>query len=160
MLPLPLQTPVAQKQRNLVEQFLLYVLTGGTAFVADFAILYALTSHAGMHYLLSATIGFGVGIAITYTVSVRWIFHFRSISDRRREFAVFSLIGVAGLLLNNALLYSLTEWGGLHYLASKLIAAAAILVFNFGLRRGMLFSDRPKTRTEPPSNQFRARFDE
>lgn len=128
--------------RVLLSQFLRYVMSGGLAFVVDFATLYALTEFAGLHYLLSATIGFLAGLVVNYLLCIWWIFEHRSQADQRKEFTVFALIGVAGLALNNGLLFTLTDLAGINYLLSKMVAAAFILFFNFLLRRHILFSQR------------------
>lgn len=129
-------------RQKILRQFAQYVVVGGLAFVVDFYTLFALTNHAGVHYLVSATAGFLLGLLINYLICIRWIFDFRSIPDARREFMFFAGVGVAGLALNNGLIYALTEWAGIHYLGSKILAAALILVFNFSLRRALLFTER------------------
>ena len=129
---------------RLIRQFLQYVLVGGVAFFVDFATLFVLTDVARIHYLMSASCGFALGLVINYLLCVRWIFEFRSIANVSHEFAIFSLIGLAGLLLNNVVLYLLTDLWGVYYLTSKLISAAIILFFNFSLRRYLLFTDRNK----------------
>lgn len=142
--PLPLQThqPDNADAKKALHQFVQYALVGGTAFAVDFSTLYLLTEQAGFHYLVSATIAFLLGLVINYLLCIAWVFDVRIMSNRLHEFSVFGLIGIAGLLLNNALLYALTDGLGLHYLMSKVIAAGIILTFNFSLRRRMLFSAR------------------
>lgn len=123
-------------------QFMRYLLVGGLSFVVDFATLFALTHFLGLHYLVSATIGFLFGLATNYALCIVWIFDYRALQNRLHEFIVFSGIGLAGLLLNNLIMYLLTDLAGLHYLGSKLVAAAMVLIFNFGMRRQMLFVER------------------
>lgn len=124
----------------LTRQFIRYLGVGGLSFVADFACLYFLTEHVGIHYLISASLAFCIGLATSYLLCLAWVFDFRRMPNRWHEFMVFSAIGFAGLLLNNLLLWLLTEHAGLYYLASKMVATAAILFFNFSLRRWLLFS--------------------
>lgn len=131
--------------RTLVRQFTQYVLVGGLAFLIDFSTLYVLTTHGGLHYLASATAGFTLGLIANYLLCTLWIFDHRNLQNRVHEFAIFAAIGVAGLLLNNFIIFALTDWAMLYYLHSKLIAAAAILFFNFGLRRTILFTQRTLT---------------
>lgn len=131
------------------KQFAQYVVVGGLAFLVDFAILYFLTDKAGLHYLASASIAFLVGLLVNYALCVVWIFEVRAIAHRGHEFAVFSIIGLVGLVLNNGLLYVLTDQAGLHYLLSKMFAAGVILIFNFGMRRAILFTERQKSPRRP-----------
>lgn len=123
-----------------VLQFIRYVGVGGLSFVVDFAALYVLTEHLGWHYLVSATVAFLAGLMTNYLLCLAWVFDFRRMANPLHEFLVFGAIGLAGLAMNNLLLWLLTDFAGLYYLFSKLFAAAFILFFNFFLRRWMLFS--------------------
>ena len=128
----------------LTRQFIRYLYVGGLSFLVHFTCLYYLTEHIGMHYLISATLAFSLGLTTSYLLCLAWVFDFRRMPNRWHEFMVFSAIGLFGLFLNNLLLWLLTEYAGLYYLVSKIIATAAILFFNFSLRRWLLFS--------PPTN--------
>ncbi|MCM1379677.1 MAG: GtrA family protein [Prevotella sp.] len=129
---------------NIVIQFFRYGIVGGAAFVADFGTLWFLTELAGMHYLLSATAGFIVGLVLNYLISVRWVFTAsaaqRAASPRLRhfEFLCYALIGVIGLGLNSLILWLATDIVGIYYLASKLISAALVFIWNFLARRVLM----------------------
>lgn len=122
-----------------------YVLAGGLAFLFDFAALFLLTEHVGLHYLVSASIAFLLGLTSNYLLCITWIFDYRALKNQAHELAVFSLIGIAGLLLNNLLMFFFTDFLGLHYLVSRAEAALLILFFNFSLKRWLLFSESKKT---------------
>ncbi|HRE17158.1 MAG TPA: GtrA family protein [Rhodocyclaceae bacterium] len=132
----------------IMRQFVQYTLVGGFAFAVDFTALFLLTEKFELHYLVSASIAFLVGLVANYLVCVVWIFDYRALQNKAHEFAVFSLIGLVGLLLNNFLMSTFTELLGLHYLLSKAGAAALILFFNFFFRRLLLFSERKRARLE------------
>lgn len=133
---------------TVVRQFVRYGLVGGLAFVVDFAALFVLTEYLGLHYLLSASLSFLLGLVTNYLFCIAWIFDYRALANRAHEFLVFFVIGIVGLLLNNLLMFALTEYLGLHYLFSKVAAAAAILLLNFSLRRSLLFVERKAHRWE------------
>jgi putative flippase GtrA len=128
--------------RIMLRQFVRYVVVGGLAFVVDFSVLFLLTEELGLHYLVSASIAFLLGIVTNYLLCIAWIFDYRALNNRAHEFALFFAIGIAGLLLNNLLMFILTEFLDCHYLLSKAGAAALILIFNFSLRRSLLFVNR------------------
>lgn len=130
------------KSNTLQAQFLRYFVVGGGAFIVDFTALYLLTEFGRLHYLLSASLAFMAGTAVNYALSVTWVFDHRSFENRVHEFAIFSVIGIFGLLFNAALMWFFTEQVGFHYLGSKIFAAASILLFNFGARKALLFSAR------------------
>lgn len=135
---------VSDKRNRISVQMFKYVIVGGVAFLLDFSMLYVLTEYLHIYYILSATAAFIAGLLCNYLMSVFWVFHERALSNRLAEFLVFSLIGVIGLLLNDGLIWSLTEVGRLHYLSSKVLAAAVIFFWNFFARRQLLFISRAK----------------
>ena len=121
-----------------------YALVGGVAFLLDFSMLFLLTEYLHLYYILSATVAFIAGLLCNYVLSVRWVFNERALSNKLAEFFVFSLIGVIGLLLNDGLIWSLTEVGKLHYLSSKIGATVVVFFWNFFARRQVLFISRAR----------------
>ncbi|WP_291921804.1 GtrA family protein [Accumulibacter sp.] len=134
----------------IMRQFAQYVCVGGLAFGVDIAALFLLTEKVGFHYISSASIAFVLGLATNYILCVAVVFDYRALQNLAHEFVIFSLIGVAGLLLNNLLIFLFTEFLGFYYLVSKAGAAVFILFFNFFLRRLWLFSERKKAQLDSP----------
>jgi dolichol-phosphate mannosyltransferase len=54
----------------------------------------------------------------------------------------FAVVGTAGVGVNLALLYLLTNYAGLHYVASAFFAIEASIVFNFYFNDRWTFKDR------------------
>lgn len=132
-------------------QIVRYTFVGGLAFVVDFGALFALTHILGIHYLISAGLAFGLGLATNYAISVVWVFDQRAVQSRWAEFLIFALLGVVGLGLNELTIYVLTDWFGMHYLASKVGATGLTYVWNFASRKMLLFSLPPKSAPRPTS---------
>ena len=97
----------------------------------------------GLHFSLgwSASIGFTVGALVAYLLSIRWVFRQRAFAYAPAvEFLAFVGLGIAGLGLTQALL-----WLGvvnLHLLPElvKLAAAVVTFVFNYFVRKTLLFA--------------------
>lgn len=51
-----------------------FVLVGGTCFLIEYGLLYALTEFAGLHYLWSSAIAFVVSLLINYWMCVAIVF--------------------------------------------------------------------------------------
>lgn len=132
----------APRTRTVWREFQRYFLVGGFAFLVDGAVLAGSVELLGVHYLVGATAGFVVGALVNYWLSVRWVFSERALSRQGLELGAFVLIGVVGLGLNDALIWFFTGWIGLYYLASKALAAALVFVYNFAVRRALLFTVR------------------
>lgn len=124
---------------NTFVQLFRYLFVGGGAFLVDFGALYVFTELARFHYLVAAALAFVLGLATNYALSVSWVFSSHKMANRWIEFAVFALIGIVGLGLNELIIWQCTETLGLHYLVSKLVAAAIVLFWNFFARKFALF---------------------
>ena len=120
-------------------QLLKTIVASQAAFWLDFGILALLTEAAGLHYLASAAVAFLAGTTVSYVLSVVWVFDTRRVASKAAEYALFVLVGVVGLALNEGLLWAFTETLGLHYLVSKVVAATLIFGWNFGARKLLLF---------------------
>jgi putative flippase GtrA len=135
-----LSMPQASTQYVLRTEFGRYVLAGGLAFCADFALLAFLTGVADMHYLPASLLSFLLGTWINYRLSVRWVFAYRAIETRSAEFGLFLLVGVTTLGLSLALMALLVERLEMHVLLAKCVATVFTLIFNFAGRRALLFT--------------------
>ncbi|MBN2530501.1 MAG: GtrA family protein [Deltaproteobacteria bacterium] len=120
-------------------QFFRYLFVAGLAFVVDFSSLFAFTHWAGFHYLLSAALAFILGLITNYSLSIIWVFTERTMKSAKLEFLIFTGIGIAGLGLNELVIWLCTEFIGTHYLVSKIISTGLVFSFNFILRKILLF---------------------
>ena len=117
----------------------LYGLASAAALAVDWGLLLVLHG-AGLNYLIATAVGFSAGIAVTYWLSVRVVFRHRPIADRRREFAGFLGVGVAGLVLTQLLMALWVERLAMAPGLAKIPTAGLVFIFNFTVRRTLLFS--------------------
>ena len=117
-----------------------YFLASGVALAVDAGTYVALIRLADVHYLMSAPVGFALGVITIYLLSTRWVFEVRRLTDARWEFVVFVCIGVLGLLLNELVIYIGVERFALSYELAKLASAAVVFGFNFSVRKLLLFT--------------------
>lgn len=131
-------------QKNLFLQLVRYAFSGGIAFAVDFGLLWLITDLCHAHYLVGAFCGYTAGLIITYLLSIKWIFSERKLESRTAEFTIFTVIGLCGLLLTQGLMYVFTEYlfGTEHYLYSKLLTTVIVSLFNFAMKKVLLFSRR------------------
>jgi putative flippase GtrA len=128
---------------NTVIQLFRYFFAGGVAFLVDFGALVLLVEVFQVHYLAAAALACALGTVANYSLSILWVFNKRALKSPAAEFAVFALLGLAGIGLKLVLMYALTDLIGFHYLASKILSTAAIFFWNFGSKKTLLFSARP-----------------
>lgn len=125
---------------NVVIQLFRYGFVGGVAFLVDYGTMILLTEVFGLHYMLSATISFILGLITNYLLSTSWVFNKRKVSNLWAEFLIFAVIGIIGLGLNSLILYLCTERIGIHYTISKIIATIIVFFWNFLARKVILFN--------------------
>ncbi len=120
-------------------EFLRYGFASALALLMDAGSLYLITEYLGVDYLLSAAIGFMLGMVTIYVLSIRWVFTKRALDDQRKEIMLFVLIGLVGMAINEAGMYAFTEVVGFHYMLSKLFITGGVFLWNFVIRKWLLF---------------------
>lgn len=124
-----------------LRELVMYLVASAMALALDTSVFSA-GLRLGMPLPVAAFLGFSAGLMLIYILSTRHVFTEHRMSDRRSEFALFALIGVAGLLLTEALLWLLVRQLGFNPLAAKLTSAGMVFLFNFGLRKALVFTAR------------------
>lgn len=124
--------------KKLVAQFMKFGAVGSIAFLIDFGVLAFCTEALHIEYLISATIGFTVSVIFNYLASMRFVFAHREELSRRREFVIFVVLSVIGLIINNAIMWLIVEQFKGHYLVSKIFASVVVTLWNFITRKKFL----------------------
>lgn len=91
-------------------------------------------------YLPAATISYSIGLLVGYVLSVTAVFKYRRLKSQPLEFVGFAMVGVIGLAINAAAMAFGVGYLGEHYLTAKCGAAALTFVWNFSVRRQLLFA--------------------
>ena len=125
------------RPRGPLSEFRRYLVAGGLAFVVDWTVLH-LSIGLGIHYLAATALGFGAGLALNYVLCIAWVWR-GTRATRLRDFAVFAAIGLGGLLLTEGLMGLAVGRWGIAAPAAKFPVAALVLLWNFGLRRLLVF---------------------
>jgi putative flippase GtrA len=126
--------------RRLIRQVGGYGLASGFGLVIDMTVLALLVTAFHVHYLIAATISFICGGAAVYALSVWWVFDSRRIKSRAVEFSSFIALGIAGLIINAAVMHIAVAVLALNFMVGKVLAAGFTFCTNFLLRQRILFS--------------------
>ena len=135
---------------KLFVQFVRSVMAGAAASVADISIYGIGVNLLGINHIVSNTFSFIFGLSVNYYLSREWVFNKKK-RNTKRDFLLFSLIGIIGLLLSSVLLYILVDLGTLYYLlmtensglvksAAKIFAVILVFFWNFIARKRVVFS--------------------
>jgi putative flippase GtrA len=130
-----------------------YLVCSILALLLDTA-TYAGALGLGVALAPAAALGFAAGVSFAYLSSVHFVFRARRVQDRSTEFAMFVGVGLAGLVLTEALLWLFVTRLQLAPVPAKLATAGFVFIFNFAVRKALLFSPaRPRpasdSRLEP-----------
>jgi putative flippase GtrA len=126
---------------KLIAQFLKFGVVGVIAFFIDYGVLMLLSVGIGLDPVVSAAISFTVSVVFNYVASMRFVFTHREDLSKRREFVIFVILSVIGLLINEAIMYVGIQALGKSALAitvTKVIATAVVMVWNFLSRKKWL----------------------
>ncbi len=126
--------------RRLTDEGVRYLAGSALALGIDFGAYTGLIRLAGLHYLVAAPIGFALGLAVIYLLSIYWVFKERRLAGRRAEFALFALIGLAGMALNQLIIFACVRVLAASPEIAKIVSAGLVFCFNFTARKWLLFT--------------------
>ena len=132
-------------RKSLLGQFLRYLVTGGLAFVVDFGLFALCLYKFEWHYLLANLVGLVAGLVLNYIMSIVWVFTAckRTFEKQKvAEFVLFAIVGIAGVGINQLLMYLMVDGLSLNEMLSKVVAAVLVLMWNFGARKLLLFKKK------------------
>lgn len=116
------------------EEMLKFGMVGASGVLVNMGLLYFLTEHVGLYYLLSSVIAVESSIISNFTLNELWTFVEKGREGIRnvfKRFLKFNSISIAGLGINVSILWALTEFAGLYYLFSNLIAISVVFAWNY-----------------------------
>lgn len=121
--------------KKLIAQFMKFGVVGVIAFLIDYGLMVALTELFGVPYLISNTISFIVSVVFNYLASMRYVFERRDDMSRRREFIIFVILSVIGLILNDVLMWFFVSLCFIDYRIAKFIVTFLVAIWNFVTRK-------------------------
>ena len=125
-------------KKELIKQILKFDVVGGIAFVIDYLVLYICTDFLNIYYLVSAVISFTVSVIFNYILSVKWVFVINNNFSKRKNFIIFIVLSIIGLILNEIIMYLMVDVINVYYMFSKLISTFVVMIFNFVTRKVIL----------------------
>ena len=113
-------------------------IVGGIATIIDFVFLYIFKEFLNFNVILANTLSFIISVTYNYIASITWVFDVNKNKNKNIQFIIFIIFSVVGLIINNVILYILTDKLNIYYLISKVIATLIVMVFNFVTRKKFL----------------------
>lgn len=134
--------------KTILKEFFRYVLVGGISFLADFGTLtffeeIVFKSKENWQILVSTAAGFVVGLIINYILSLVFVFKKENNSSSGKTvggFVVFTVVGIIGLGITEALMHLGVNILNFNYMLTKIVTAGIVLVWNYLGRKILVFS--------------------
>jgi dolichol-phosphate mannosyltransferase len=123
-----------------------FCLVGCSGVLLNLGLLWILTEFFGLYYLYSAIIAVLCAMTSNFTWNEVWTFAdttvgSRSLRQRWHRYVKFNLICAGGGVLNVGLVWFLTHFFGLHYLASAVVGTCAATLWNYGLNANVTWQN-------------------
>ena len=123
---------------KLVNKIIRFSVVGGIATIIDFAFLYIFKEFLNINIIIANTLSFIISVTYNYIASITWVFNVNKNKNKNVQFILFIVLSVVGLIINNIILYILTDKLNIYYLISKVIATIIVMIFNFVTRKKFL----------------------
>ena len=136
--------PKAGTMQKLLAQIMKFGVVGVIATVIDFGIMNLLHYGLGLNILIANTSGFIISLIFNYLASMKYVVAHKEGMSRRREFIIFVVLSVIGLVLNDGIVLALNAGLGLEANIAKICATALVMVYNFVTRKIFLEGDETK----------------
>lgn len=113
-----------------------FLVVGGSCFLLEYFLLFALTEFVGFDPLISAPIAFTISLIVNYILCVYVVFHAENQSGRQMFF--FILTSIMGLGINQLVMWFFIDIIGIWYMFAKVIASAIVMIWNYFTKRYIL----------------------
>ena len=127
---------VDKKTEKLFIQIFKFVIVGGIATAIDFLLLFVFKDVFHIQVIISNTLSFCISLVYNYIASVSWVFDVNRKKDPKRNFIIFLIFSIIGLIINDLIMYLLINT--LNTFISKIIATSIVMIFNFVTRKKFL----------------------
>lgn len=105
-------------------------VVGASGVVVDFGITWLLKERLRVNKYFANSTGFACAVLSNYLLNRIWTFHSHD-PNVAVQFTKFLVIALIGLLLNNGIIYLLTERQGVRFYPAKLFATGIVMLWNF-----------------------------
>ena len=120
--------------KKIIIQLIKFGIVGVIATVIDFGVLMFLKELMHIDVLAASAVAFSVSVIANYILSMLFVFKSRG-NSKVKEFLVFVVLSIGGLLLNQFIMWIGTEIMTAYYLWVKAFALVFVPIYNFITRK-------------------------
>ena len=131
-----------EKTDDSFVQFFRYLFVGGLASVVDWTALWFFYDIVNIYKYVSIALAFACGLLVNYIFSSLFVFTDVETGSRTSQFTIYLTTGLIGLGWTELFMLLFDEVLGIHYMVSKIITTAIVLLWNFGSKKILLYRKR------------------
>jgi putative flippase GtrA len=125
-------------ENPLFAQLFRFGVLGVVSVIAEFSLLFFLKDYIGLDLMIANRIAFGIVLLANYWASRAWVFGSGTHSSQI-EFVIFVGVSLVGLAINELLLPQLVYGVQFDEHLSKLLTIGVVVVWNFIMKRLVVF---------------------
>ncbi len=126
------------KNNKLFLQIFKFGFVGGIAFLIDYGVLVFCKEILNFNVLISSALGFCISVIFNYIASVKWVFDVNKDNSNKKNFILFIIFSVIGLVLTEIIMFIGTDILSINYMIVKIISTVIVMIFNFITRKMFL----------------------
>ena len=123
---------------SLFQQIIKFGFVGGIAFIIDYITLIIFIEIFGISILISTAMAFSISVIFNYVASIKWVFNVNSNNSSKKNFILFIILSIVGLIITEIIMYIGTQQLDINYLIVKIFATTVVMFFNFITRKMFL----------------------
>ncbi len=123
--------------RTGTRQMGLYLIVGAVATVVEWTVFYFLVQYAEIRYYIATPIAFIFSTYANWITGRRVLFH--PTQNTKKELAKIYLTSTFGLLWNLLIMWIAVDGCGLEPMLSKIMATGVVFLWNFIIRKFLIY---------------------
>ena len=123
--------PTYEKFGKVSFEFVRFAVVGVVNTIIGLTTLYVLVEYFSVYYVLASLIGFVLAVTHSFFMNTLWTFKKNIREKTGFRYSKFFTISVIAALTNISLLYIITEYFGVWYMLSQIIATTITPFINF-----------------------------
>ncbi len=119
--------------------FVRYFISGITSAGFNIGLLYVFTDIVGIWYLYSSIIAFVLALFLSFGLQKFVVFKDSNVKNIHKQFSKFFIVAVLSVITNTVLIFICTDYLGIWYILSQIIAGFFVMIQNFILYKIFIF---------------------
>jgi len=119
-----------------------FIISGGTAAMANFSSFLFLTKFVSLHYLLSSVLAFIFSAVVSFCLQKIWTFDNQSLDKLHIQFGLYIIMIFFNLIMNTLLVYLFVEYLYFGHFISQVMAGVILAIESFFVFKHVIFKNK------------------